>query len=73
MQTIGGASVYTREFERGWVLVNPSDNVDATAVKLPAPGRVRTHANLHVAESELPVVGSVALPAHRGMFVLRAV
>jgi hypothetical protein len=76
VQTIGAASVYSREFELGWVLVNPSDNnheAETTAVvKLAAPGRVRTHSNLHSAESELPVVESVTLPAHRGTFVLRA-
>jgi len=43
VQIIGAASsVYTREFEHGWVIVNPSDITVATTVKLAAPGRVRT-------------------------------
>ena len=76
-RTVGSASVYMREFEKGWVLVNPTDGYtnasDARNVTLPGPGRVRTHANLHEAAATLPIVHSIELlPAHRGLFVLKA-
>eukprot|EP01047_Picozoa_sp_COSAG01_P019997 COSAG01_NODE_1129_length_11575_cov_19.751917_7_plen_1038_part_00 len=66
-----------REFEKGWVLVNPTDGYtnasDARNVTLPGPGRVRTHENLHKAAETLPVVHTIeVLSAHRGLFVLKA-
>ena len=76
-RTVEGASVYIREFERGWVLCNPTDGYtnasDAHNIPLPGLGRVRTHENLHEAAATLPVVHSIeSLPAHRGLFVLKA-
>lgn len=76
-RTVGSASVYMREFEKGWVLVNPTDGYtsasDAHNLTLPGPGRVRTHENLHEEAATLPIVHSIRLlPAHRGVFVLKA-
>jgi hypothetical protein len=67
-----GASIYSREFEKGWVFVNPSNTANASAVPLAAKGKLRTHGNLHDDASTLPTITAIGLQAHRAAFVLKA-
>ncbi|MEO7851725.1 MAG: putative glycoside hydrolase [Rubrivivax sp.] len=61
--TIGGVNVYWREFQRGYVAVNPT----ATSVgsfPLPQPVQRITNDNLYAAQSTLPSVSAVSLTPH---------
>jgi len=70
--TASGAAIYSREFETGWIFVNPSDSENATAITLAAKGKVRTHENLHDDAASLPTVQAIDLQAHRAAFILKA-
>jgi hypothetical protein len=65
---VGGVTVYQREFERGFVYVNPT--LTGVTVATPA-GRHRTHANLNTPSSLLPVVTSIQLDSHSAAIVLK--
>ena len=67
---IGGTNVYSREFEKGYVYVNPTPN-DVGSVDLPRPCRRRTHQNLYTPPSELPLVTTVSLDAHTAAILLK--
>jgi hypothetical protein len=69
---LAGATIYSREFEKGWVIVNPSNTANASAVPLAARGKLRTHENLHDDPSTLQTVTTISLQAHRAAFVLKA-
>jgi putative glycosyl hydrolase-like family 15 (GHL15) protein/Big-like domain-containing protein len=66
----GAATVYRREFEKGFVYVNPSSD-DAAAVALPQGLRQLTHDNLNTPQSELPVVTQIALDRHHAAILLK--
>lgn len=68
---IGSGRVYWREFERGYVYVNPT-NVDIAAVTLPQAARPLTRANMLTAQDSIPSVSSIALPSHNAAFLLKA-
>src|SRR5262252_3489931 len=67
---LGGVNVYSREFEKGYVLVNPTAN-NVTSVALPQPVQRLTHDNLLSALSSIPVVTAVPLNAHNAAIVLK--
>ena len=67
---IGGSNVYSREFDKGYVYVNPTPN-DVSAVTLPQPCRQRTHENLYTPPSELPLVTAISLNAHTAAILLK--
>src|SRR6266850_1191845 len=69
--TIAGVNIYWREFEKGYVYVNPTPNV--ASVALPQASRQLTHANLLSAISSIPIVSSISLPAHNAAFLVKAV
>src|SRR5712671_3315228 len=70
--TIAGVNIYSREFEKGYVFVNPTGNV-ASSVALPQAGRQLTHDNLLSVLSSIPVVSSISLVGHSTAIVLKTV
>ena len=69
---LDGANVYQREFERGYVLVNPtSDNVES--ITLPQASRQLTHDNLLSPLESIPIVNAIALHGHNAAILLKAV
>jgi CubicO group peptidase (beta-lactamase class C family) len=66
-QTVGDAVVYLREFEQGFVVVNPS-TADAAGVALSQPATVLTREILHET-SPGPAVDTLDLQAHRAAFL----
>jgi hypothetical protein len=66
----GPANVYWREFEKGYVYVNPTPQ-DVASVPLPQPGRQLTHDNMSSPPESIPVVGSIALNSHNAAIVLK--
>jgi len=69
---VGGVNIYSREFENGYVYVNPTPNAVAS-VTLPQASRQLTHANLLTAPDTLPSVNSIAVPAHNAVILLKVV
>ena len=70
--TIGGVNVYSREFEKGYVLVNPTSN-NVASVALPQPVQQLTHDNLLSALGTIPIVSAIPLNAHNAAIVLKTV
>ena len=68
--SIGGVNVYWREFERGYVYVNPTAS-DVASVALPQASRLLTRATLATLAELLPLVSTIALPGHHAAFVLK--
>jgi chitodextrinase len=68
--TVGGVNVYSREFEKGYVLVNPTPN-SAASVTLPQPVQQLTHDNLLSLLSSLPIVTAIPLSAHNAAILLK--
>jgi hypothetical protein len=66
--TIESANIYWREFERGYVLVNPTAN-DVASISLPRPCRVLGHDNL--APPPGGAVSAIALGAHQAAILLK--
>jgi hypothetical protein len=71
VRAVGGVNVYSREFERGTVYVNPTAR-DVPSLTLPSPGRQLTHDNLFWALSGIPRVTTIALKGHTAAIVLKA-
>ena len=67
--TIGGVNIYSREFEKGYVYVNPTGNV--ASVALLQAGRQLTHDNLLSPLASIPIVSSVSLVGHSSAIVLK--
>jgi hypothetical protein len=72
MVTIGPANVYWREFEKGYVAVNPTPN-DAVSVALPQPSQQLTHDNLLSPLSSIPSVNAISLTGHSAAILLKTV
>jgi chitodextrinase len=70
VRNLGTVNVYWREFEKGYVYVNPTDR-EATSVTLPQPGRRLTRANMNTAPDSIPSVSAIALKRHQAAFVLK--
>ena len=68
--SIGGVNVYWREFERGYVYVNPTAN-DVLSVALPQASRLLTRATLTSLVDALPLASTIALPGHHASFLLK--
>lgn len=64
--TIGATNIYWREFERGYVLVNPTAS-DVASITLPQPCRALSHENL----SPTDAVNAIALGAHNAAILLK--
>src|SRR6266516_1585482 len=72
MTTIGGVNVYSREFEKGYVYVNPTPN-NVSSITLPQATQQLTHDNLLSPLSSIPSVTSIALNAHNAAILLKTV
>ncbi|HEX7952951.1 MAG TPA: putative glycoside hydrolase [Burkholderiales bacterium] len=68
--TAGAANIYWREFEKGYVYVNPSPD-DAIAVALPQAMRQLTHDNLSVPPDQLPLVTEIQVNRHSAAILLK--
>jgi len=73
----GPVNVYWREFEKGYVYVNPTPN-DVASVTLPQacqatpnPCRQLTHDNLRSPPSDLPAVTAIPLSGHNAAIILK--
>ena len=66
----GAANVYWREFEYGYVFVNPTPE-DAASVPLPQPGRQLTRENMNSAPQSSAVVNAIAVNSHHAAIVLK--
>jgi hypothetical protein len=72
VRTVGSTTVYWREFEKGYVYVNPT-TIDAVSVTLPQASRQLTRNNLFAALDSIPSVNSIALPSHHSAILLKTV
>jgi chitodextrinase len=68
--TVGSVNVYWREFEKGYVYVNPSRN-HVASVTLPQASRLLTRANMSSAPDSIPSVSAFALNAHHAAILLK--
>jgi hypothetical protein len=66
----GRANTYRREFQKGYVYVNPTDR-DVAGIKLPRKCRALTHDTLSKASGALPEVRSIDLKAHHAAILLK--
>jgi hypothetical protein len=67
-----GGHVYVREFDDGWVVVNPTRS-DVREISVPGGGtaRVLGHDTFRNADQQ-PLIGEFELPSHRGVILLKA-
>jgi len=68
VSSFGAANIYWREFERGYVMVNPTAT-DVASIALARPCRVLSHGNL--APSPGSAASEIALGAHSAVFLLK--
>src|SRR6267154_1834351 len=70
--TIGGVNIYSREFEKGYVYVNPTPN-NVALVNLPQASQQLTHDNLLSVLGSIPIVTSISLNGHNAAVLLKTV
>jgi len=70
--TIGGVNVYSREFEKGYVYVNPTAT-NVASVPLPQASQQLTHDNLLSQLASVAVVNAIPLNGHNAAILLKAV
>jgi chitodextrinase len=70
VSSIGGVNVYWREFEKGYVYVNPTAT-DVASVALPQASRLLTRATLASLIDALPLVTAIPLQGHHAAFLLK--
>jgi len=68
--TVGSVNIYRREFEKGYVYVNPT-GTDVPSLALPQPLQQLTRANLLSPVDSTPSVTSIALGAHHAAILLK--
>jgi hypothetical protein len=71
VSAIGGVNIYSREFEKGYVYVNPTP-YDVPSVTLPRASRQLTHDNLSSAPDSIASVNAIALNSHNAAILLKA-
>ncbi len=70
--SVGGVNVYSREFEKGYVYVNPTPN-DVASVTLPQASRLLSHDNLLMAVDTIAAVSTISLKSHNSAILLKTV
>ena len=65
-----GKNIYRREFEKGYVYVNPTTS-DVTSIKLPEACKQLTHSNLKSNPQLLPDTTSINLKSHRAAILYK--
>lgn len=68
---IGEGNIYWREFNRGYVFVNPTER-DASSIPLPEQCKQLSHDNFKDDPSTLPNVDTLDLQAHCGTILLKS-
>ena len=68
--SIGGVNVYSREFEKGYVYVNPTAN-DVASVTLPQASRRLSHGNILSAVDSIAAVSAISLKSHTSAILLK--
>jgi putative glycosyl hydrolase-like family 15 (GHL15) protein len=68
--TPDGANIYSKEFEKGYVYVNPTPN-DAALLNLPQPARQLAHDNLDSSPDSIPIVDAISLNSHNAAILLK--
>ena len=71
ISNIGGRNIYWREFENGYVYVNPTP-YDVTSISLPEPCKQITHSNFKSDIDNLPTTSSFVLRSHRAAFFYKS-
>jgi hypothetical protein len=66
-----GTNIYWREFEKGYVYVNPT-NTDVSSISLPETCKQLTHNNFRQDPDTLPNINTINLTAHRAAILLKA-
>src|SRR5712691_11046857 len=69
--SIGGVNVYSREFEKGYVYVNPTAN-NVASIALPQASQLLTRDTLSSPLDTLPLVSTISLDGHHAAFLLKA-
>ncbi len=70
MNVYGGRNIYWREFENGYVYVNPTTG-DAASIPLPVPCKQLSHATINDDPTTFGNVTSISLASHRAAIVLK--
>ena len=65
-----GNDIYWREFQNGYVYVNPNVN-DVTSITLPENCKQLTHSNFLKNQATLPSINTISLEGHRAAFLLK--
>jgi chitodextrinase len=68
--SVGGVNLYWREFERGYVYVNPTAS-NIASIPLPQPARQLLREALGTLADLLPIVTAIPLKGHHAAFVLK--
>ena len=71
ISNVNGHNIYWREFEYGYVYVNPTLN-NVTSIPLPEPCKQRTHNNLNSDLNYLPNINSISLKSHRAAILYKS-
>jgi len=66
-----GNNIYWREFEKGYVFVNPTPN-DVSSIPLPMKSKRLTRYNLKNDPKTIPDVNKISLKSHRGTMLLKS-
>ncbi len=72
MTTVGGANVYFREFETGYVYVNPTEDVDAAGVALPEPCKQLSHETINDDPAGFADVEKIDLKPHHAAILVKS-
>ena len=70
VKSVGGVNIYSREFEKGFVFVNPTAN-NVSSIALAQPLRQITHGNLLTAFDTIPAISSFGLNGHTAAVFLK--
>ncbi len=68
--TPNGANIYSKEFEKGYVYVNPTPS-DVALLNLPQASRQLTHDNLNSPRDSIPIVNAISLNSHNAAILLK--
>ena len=71
IKQVSEQNIYMREFERGYVYVNPTNN-DVTSIRLKEPCKQLNHDNFHNDPAAIADVNTITLASHRGTILLKA-
>ena len=71
VKAYSGTNIYWREFQYGYVYVNPT-NKNVGSISLPVSCKQRTHDNLYQDLDNLPNINSISLDAHRAAILYKS-